>query len=84
MGSIHYEFNDNCEPAIFISGLSCDDPGLSHVVQNIFGLDPNVVVADLGYATFLDQKNIAQFEKTIPPAFALGTKSCLNISEISY
>ncbi len=84
MGSIHYEFNDNCDPAVFIAAFSSDDPGLSRVAQNFFGLNPDVVDADLGYPTFLDQTNIAQFETTIPPAFALGTKECLNRCGISH
>ena len=84
MGSIHYEFNDNCEPAVFIAAFSSDDPGLSRVAQNFFGLNPDVVNADLGYPTFLDHTNIAQFEKNIPPAFALGTKECLKRCGISH
>jgi hypothetical protein len=84
MGSIHYEFNYNCEPAIFISAFSSDDPGLSRVAQNFFGLNSNVVNADLGYPTFLDQTNIAKFAATIPPAFALGTQACLVRCNITY
>ncbi|KAF4627500.1 hypothetical protein G7Y89_g10653 [Cudoniella acicularis] len=70
MGSIHYEFNDSCEPAVFIATFSDEDPGLSRTAQNFFGLNPDVVDADLTFPSFLDQTNIAQFEKTIPPAFA--------------
>lgn len=35
-GAIHYEFNDNCEDAIFIAGLSSEDPGVSRIAQNFF------------------------------------------------
>jgi oxalate decarboxylase/phosphoglucose isomerase-like protein (cupin superfamily) len=84
MGSIHYEFNDSCEPAVFIAAFSSDDPGLSRVAQNFFGLNSDVVNADLGYPSFLDHTNIAQFATIIPPAFALGTKECLDRCGIAY
>lgn len=83
-GSIHYEFNDACVPAVFIAAFSSEDPGLSRVAQNFFGLNPDIVDADLGFPSFLDHTNIAQFQKTIPPAFALGTKSCLDRCGIKY
>lgn len=84
MGSIHYEFNDSCEPAVFIAAFSDEDPGLSRIAQNFFGLNSDIVNADLGYPSFLDQTNIAQFAATIPAAFALGTKECLNKCGIAY
>jgi oxalate decarboxylase/phosphoglucose isomerase-like protein (cupin superfamily) len=84
MGSIHYEFNDSCEPAVFIAAFSSDDPGLSRTAQNFFGLNPDIVDADLGFPSFLDHTNIAQFATTIPPAFALGAKSCLDRCGIAY
>jgi hypothetical protein len=64
--------------------IQTSSPGLSRVVQNFFGLDPDVVQADLGYPTFLDNTNIRVFEKSIPPAFALGTKQCLDWCGIKY
>lgn len=84
MGSIHYEFNDNCEPAMFIAVFSSDDPGMSRTAQNFFGLNPDIVDADLGFPSFLDHTNIAQFATTISPAFALGAKSCLERCGITY
>jgi hypothetical protein len=51
-GSIHYEFNDSCEPAVFIAAFGSDDPGLSRVAQNFVNLDPNIVDADLGFRIF--------------------------------
>lgn len=84
MGSIHYEFNDNCEPAVFVAAFSNEDPGLSRTAQNFFVEDPDIVFADLGYPAFLDHTNIAQFEKTIPKAFALGAQECLTRCGIKY
>jgi hypothetical protein len=70
--------------AVFIAAFSSDDPGLSRTAQNFFGLNPDVVEADLGYPMFLDQTNFAEFEKMIPPAFALGTKQWLDRCGIPY
>ena len=84
MGSIHYEFNDNCEPAVFIAGFNSGDPGLSSIAQNFFGLDPNILEADLGFPSQIDAGNIARFAVTIPPSFALGTRECLDRCGIKY
>lgn len=84
MGSIHYEFNDNCEPAVFVAAFSNEDPGLSRTAQNFFVEDPDIVFADLGYPHVLDHTNLAQFEKTIPKAFALGAQQCLTRCGIKY
>lgn len=75
-GSIHYEFNDNCEPAVFIAGLSSEDPGVSRTAANFFGEDPDLVNADLGYPANFQGVNITQFAATIPAAFAQGAAAC--------
>ena len=83
-GSIHFEFNDNCEPAVFIAAFSNEDPGLSTIGKNFFSLDPDIVDADLGFPDFLDHTNIAQFAQSIPKSFALGAKACLDRCNIKY
>lgn len=75
---------DNCEPAIFVAAFSNEDPGLSRAAHNFFLENPDIVDADLGFPAFLDGTNIAQFEKTIPKAFALGAKECLQRCGITY
>lgn len=76
-GSIHFQFNDNCESAVFISGLDNEDPGVSVVATNFFSLDPEVVNATLGYPEQIDGTNIQQFAKSIPAATAVKVESCL-------
>ena len=83
-GSIHYEFNDNCEPAVFIAAFSNEDPGLSTIGKNFFLLDPDIVDADLGFPDFLDHTNIRQFAQSIPKSFANGAMDCLNRCGIKY
>jgi oxalate decarboxylase/phosphoglucose isomerase-like protein (cupin superfamily) len=84
IGSIHYEFNDSCEPAVFVAAFSNEDPGLSRTAQNFFGEDGSIVKADLGFPHFLDAVNIPAFQKTIPKAFALGAQECLKRCGIKY
>ena len=83
-GAIHYEFNDNCEPAIFVSGLSNEDPGVARTAQQFFVEQPDLVYADLGYPGFLKDVNLTDFAMTIPSAFALGAQACLQRCGITY
>ena len=76
-GSIHFQFNDNCQPAVFISGLSNEDPGASSIAQNFFSIDPAILDATLGFPAQIDGNNFATFKAAIPPPFALGSKECL-------
>lgn len=76
-GSIHFQFNDNCEDAVFVSGLSNEDPGASSIAQNFFNIDPAIVDATLGFPKQIDANNFAQFKSAIPPPFALGAQECL-------
>ncbi|TKA76086.1 hypothetical protein B0A55_04430 [Friedmanniomyces simplex] len=84
IGSIHYEFNDSCEPAVFVAAFSDEDPGLSRTAQNFFGEDGPIVKADLGFPAFLDHVNVPQFHSKIPKAFALGAQECLDRCGIKY
>lgn len=83
-GSIHYKFNDNCEPAVFLAAFSNEDPGLSTIRNNFFNLDPNVVDADLGFPAQLDGTNLGGFEAAIPKSFAQGLKEGLERCGIEY
>ena len=83
-GSIHYEFNVNCDAAVFIAGLSSEDPGVSRTAQNFFGNDPVVVAADVGYPSFLNNVDIAKFAGEIPKAFAQGALECYQRCGLPY
>lgn len=37
-GAIHFEQNMNCEPAVFVAGFNNEDPGVSTIANNFFGL----------------------------------------------
>jgi hypothetical protein len=83
-GSIHFQFNDNCQPAVFISGLSNEDPGVSSIAQNFFSIDPAILDATLGFPAQIDGDNFAAFKAAIPPPFASRSKECLVRCEIKH
>jgi hypothetical protein len=83
-GAIHFQFNDNCHPAVFISALSNEDPGASLIAQNFFSLDPEIVEVTLGFPSQIDATNFESFKKGIPDSFAQGTENCLKRCNISY
>jgi hypothetical protein len=76
-GSIHFQFNDNCDPAVFVATLNSEDPGTSQVAQNFFALNADVVNATLGFPSQIDEKNIAEFRKSIPANLAQDVEGCL-------
>ncbi|KAI9729163.1 MAG: hypothetical protein M1834_007070 [Cirrosporium novae-zelandiae] len=77
MGSIHFQVNPNCEEAIFVAALDSNDPGVSQIAQNFFGLNANVVNATLGFPKQLNGADIEDFRGQIPPNVALGIDNCL-------
>ncbi|KAK4686905.1 hypothetical protein P7C73_g3208, partial [Tremellales sp. Uapishka_1] len=84
MGSIHFEFNDNCEAAVFAAAFSSDDPGLSSTANNFFSLDADIVNSTLGFPKEINAMNIAQFAPTIPKSFAIAVADCLDRCGIQY
>lgn len=76
-GSIHFQFNDNCDQAIFVAALNSEDPGTSQIAQNFFALNEGVVNATLGFPKTIDGMNIEEFRKTIPANLAQDVDVCL-------
>ncbi|KAH6643888.1 RmlC-like cupin domain-containing protein [Boeremia exigua] len=76
-GSIHFQFNDNCDAATFVASLNSEDPGTSQVAQNFFALNSGVVNATLGFPKTIDGKNIEEFRKLIPANLAQDVDVCL-------
>ncbi|KAI8938958.1 hypothetical protein NX059_004808 [Plenodomus lindquistii] len=76
-GSIHYQFNNNCDKAIFVASLSSEDPGTSQVAQGFFALNAGVVNATLGFPKSIDGRNIEQFRGVIPANLAQDVDVCL-------
>lgn len=84
MGSLHYEFNDNCESAVFVAALASEDPGVSRTAQNFFINPQDIVDADLAYPNWLDNVNTTDFRAALPAAFAQGAKQCYKRCGLTY
>ncbi|KAJ7288812.1 RmlC-like cupin [Mycena rebaudengoi] len=72
-GSIHFQVNEGCEPAMFVAGFNNEDPGVVSVAQRFFGLSPDVVAATLGD---IGVERVQAFDSMIPDSVALGTAEC--------
>jgi hypothetical protein len=76
-GSIHFQFNNNCEQAVFVAGLNSDDPGTNQVAQGFFALNADVINAALNIPKEINGKNIEEFRKMIPANLAQNIDVCL-------
>jgi len=75
-GSIHTQFNPDCEPATFIASFNAEDFGAGQVLDETFNLDANIVTAAFGEA--IDGNRVTEFKGKIPPTIAKGVQECLN------
>lgn len=76
-GAIHYQINNQCNPAIFVATLDNEDPGTLTMAQGFFGLNPDVVNATLGFPKEINGKNIQEFRKYLPVNIAQSVDICL-------
>jgi hypothetical protein len=84
-GSIHFQQNLDCKPAVAIAGLSDEEPGASSIAQNfIVNIDSNIVDATLGFPKQIDGDNFAKFKQNIPASLAKGVEECLIRCKIAY
>ncbi|EXJ85605.1 hypothetical protein A1O1_05971 [Capronia coronata CBS 617.96] len=84
-GSIHFQQNLDCKPAVAIAGLNSEDPGASSIAQNfLVNLDPTVVDAALGFPKQIDASNFAEFKMHIPASLAKGVEECFARCHMSY
>ncbi|OCT53798.1 putative spherulin [Cladophialophora carrionii] len=78
MGSIHWQQNLDCKPAVAIAGLNSEDPGASSIAQNfLINTSADIVDAALGFPKQIDQNNFADFRANIPVSLARGVEECL-------
>jgi len=77
-GSIHWQQNLDCTPAVGVAGLNSEDPGASSIAQNFLKqVNPAIVDAALGFPAQIDANNFAQFKSQIPAPLANGIQECL-------
>jgi quercetin dioxygenase-like cupin family protein len=76
-GSIHYQQNPTCEPAVFVAGFGSNDPGRSDIATNFWMFDSDVIDASLGFPETIGGETIDQWRAHLPVNLALGVDSCL-------
>jgi len=75
MGSVHFQQNLGCDPAIFVAAFANEDPGTLQVAQGFFQeLPPDTVSATLGELGVEEVQDIA---KQIPANIAFGVEECV-------
>ncbi|CCO30284.1 Spherulin-1A [Rhizoctonia solani AG-1 IB] len=80
MGSVHFQQNLGCEPAIFVAGFANEDPGTLQIAQGFFQqLPPDTVSATLGELGVEEVKDIS---KKIPANIAFGVAECVKRCKI--
>ncbi|KAJ6533777.1 RmlC-like cupin domain-containing protein [Mycena vulgaris] len=77
MGSMHYQQNPTCSPAVFVAGLNNEDPGRSDIATSYWMLPSDVVDASLGLPHTIGGGNIDAWRSHLPPNLAAGVDSCL-------
>lgn len=75
-GAVHTEFNPDCEPSVFVAGFASEDPGVQQVAQTLFGLQEDIIKADLGIDT-INGADVEAFKASLPKNVASGVESCL-------
>ena len=78
-GSIHFQFNDNCEKATFVATLYSRNPGTDQVAQGFYSLNVGDADATLGFPKQIDGRNIEKFRDHIPANLAQDVDFCLAI-----
>lgn len=75
MGSVHFQQNLGCDPAIFVAAFANEDPGTLQVAQGFFQeLPADTVSATLGELGVEEVQDIA---KQIPANIAFGVEECV-------
>ncbi|KAG8761786.1 ornithine carbamoyltransferase [Ceratobasidium sp. 423] len=80
MGSIHFQQNLGCDPAIFVAGFANEDPGTLQIAQGFFQqLPPDTTSATLGE---LGVEEVQDISKKIPANIAFGVAECVKRCKI--
>jgi len=83
MGSIHYQQNPTCSPAVFVASLNSEDPGRSDMATSFWMLPSDVVDAALGFPETIGGSTIANWKSRLPVNLAAGVESCLQACGLS-
>ncbi|KAJ7471017.1 RmlC-like cupin domain-containing protein [Mycena latifolia] len=82
-GSIHYQQNPTCSPAVFVAALNSEDPGRSDIATTYWMLPSDVIDAALGFPETIGGGNIDAWRAHLPLNLAAGVDSCLTACGLS-
>ncbi|GKT59211.1 cupin [Colletotrichum tofieldiae] len=74
-GSIHSQFNPDCEDAVFIASFAAEDFGTGQVADSTFAFSDDLIAATFGQT--IAGEDIERVRKAIPASIALGVDECL-------
>jgi oxalate decarboxylase/phosphoglucose isomerase-like protein (cupin superfamily) len=84
-GLIHWQFNPECEPAVFVAGFDESDPGRVEAARGFFSGTPDEVLqASAGYSEFLTPAQIAGLRPGLTSDFTAIVESCAKKCGIPY
>ncbi|KAF7362193.1 RmlC-like cupin [Mycena venus] len=79
-GSVHFQVNEGCDPAVFVAALNSEDPGALQIAQRFLGLSPDIVAATLGD---IGVEEVMGLDSMIPDNVAQSTDECLKRCKIT-
>ncbi|KAG7125899.1 Spherulin-1A like protein [Verticillium longisporum] len=74
-GSIHTQFNPDCEPAVFVASFANEDFGTLQALDGSFAMSDDVIAAAFGQS--IAGEDIDRVRGAIPASIALGVEECL-------
>ncbi|KAF2754217.1 RmlC-like cupin [Pseudovirgaria hyperparasitica] len=77
-GLTHWQFNPNCEPAVFVAAFDSSDPGRAEVARSFFSVYPSEVdLSATGYQTnYLSSADVDQLRATANNQAVSVVQSC--------
>jgi ABC-type sulfate transport system permease component len=84
-GLIHWQFNPECEHAVFVAEFDVSDPGLVEAARGFFSATADEVAeASTGYSEFLTPAQIKALRPTLTSSFTSIVESCAKRCEIPF
>lgn len=74
-GSVHTQYNPDCEPATFVAAFAAEDFGTGQVIDETFALSDDLIAATFGQS--IAGEDIDRVRAAIPRSIALGVDECL-------
>lgn len=76
-GLVHWQFNPECEPAVFVASFDIPDPGRVEAARGFFsGTSDEVLQASAGYSEFLTPAQLKGLRPTLTSSFTSIVESC--------